>query len=821
MFKQALVIKPVGRYGRSAVHTDAIEAQIVAGRWSRPKAGDPVTAPDGTVQTWEALTANAQGWFEHAAFRGGYADVEVASETRRVMVLEASGHGMVYVNGEPRAGDAYAYGYVQVPVLLQPGKNDFLFHCPRGRFRAKLVEPAAPVLFNLSDNTQPDLIIGEARSVVGAVVVLNASTNELDHVELQATGSGSNPGLRFPVSIPPLGLRKIPFSLALPPVQDTGDYRVRLELVRFESGRRIVLSSARVSLRVRRPDQPHKRTFISGLDDSVQYYAVNPAQPARKTGAPTALFFSLHGAGVEAIGQAEAYSPKSWGNIVCPTNRRPYGFDWEDWGRLDALEVLELAKQELRPDPQRIYLTGHSMGGHGAWQLGAIFPDRFAAIGPSAGWISFTSYVETNHPVNPSPMADIVRRSAAASDTLLLETNYLQEGVYILHGSADDNVPVTEARTMKAHLSRFHHDFEYFEQPGAGHWWDASDEPGADCVDWAPMFDFFAHHLLPLNESLRRIRFTTVNPAVSSRSHWLAIEAQSRQLTPSAVDVRVDPGKRRFVGATTNVARLSLDLAVLKPDAPVTVELDGQKIANVPWPQARLKTAANLPSWLTREPTVWLERDNGRWIVTNAPSPAWKGPQRHGPFAEAFRNHMLFVYGTRGTPEENAWALAKARYDAEVFWYRGNGSVEIMSDVAYIRVNKAATETGDYAPNVILYGHADSNVAWKLLLANSPVQVTRGAVRVGDRELRGDDLACLFLRPNRRSDHTLVGGVSGSGLAGLRLTERLPYFIAGLGYPDCIVIGPDMLTKGIDGVRGAGFFGPDWSVGSGEFAWRE
>jgi len=36
--------------------------------------------------------------------------------------------------------------------------------------------------------------------------------------------------------------------------------------------------------------------------------------------------------------------------LVAPTNRRPYGYDWEDWGRADALEVLEA---EAREDRQR------------------------------------------------------------------------------------------------------------------------------------------------------------------------------------------------------------------------------------------------------------------------------------------------------------------------------------------------------------------------------------------------------------------------------------------------------------------------------------
>jgi hypothetical protein len=57
-------------------------------------------------------------------------------------------------------------------------------------------------------------------------------------------------------------------------------------------------------------------------------------------GASAAMVFSLHGASVEATSQADAYGPHDWASIVCPTNRRPYGFDWEDTGRLDATEKV-------------------------------------------------------------------------------------------------------------------------------------------------------------------------------------------------------------------------------------------------------------------------------------------------------------------------------------------------------------------------------------------------------------------------------------------------------------------------------------------------
>src|SRR5206468_4126470 len=98
---------------------------------------------------------------------------------------------------------------------------------------------------------------------------------------------------------------------------------------------------------------------------------------ARKAGETVALELRLQ----------RGHAPRPWAHSVAPTNRRPFGFGWEDWGRLDALEVLELAQKSLRNGQLRTYLTGHSMGGHGTWHLGATFPDRWAASAPSAGWI--------------------------------------------------------------------------------------------------------------------------------------------------------------------------------------------------------------------------------------------------------------------------------------------------------------------------------------------------------------------------------------------------------------------------------------------------
>lgn len=450
--------------------------------------------------------------------------------------------------------------------------------------------------------------------------------------------------------------------------------------------------------------------------------------------------------------------------------------------------------------------------------LGATFPDRFAAIGPSAGWISWRTYggrmggmADTN-----SAMAAMLRRAAASSDTFGLVSNCLHQAVYILHGDADDNVPVSEARAMRERLGQFHHDFEWHEQPGAGHWWDASDEAGTDCVDWAPMFDLFARRRIPRMDEARCVRFTTVNPGVSSRCQWLEVEVQEHALQPSHVVARCDFGKRRIVAATTNVARLSFQVAAILPGAaPVTVELDGQKLEGVAvGPSVGRKNVG--------EAVLAFEKKGERWGVAGAADPAQKNPRRYGPFREAFNRRVLFVYATGGTAAENAWALGKARFDAESFGYRGNGSVDVISDTEYLdhperAVLGTGAETGKRS--VILYGNGDAHRAWSALLGGSPVEVRRGSVRVGGRRLEGETLGVLFLRPHPKDPEAMVGVVSGTGMAGLRLTDRLPVFLAGPGFPDCLVVGTDMLERGVEGVRAAGFFGADWGVADAEMVW--
>src|SRR5205823_41131 len=113
----------------------------------------------GSTRAWETLQAAKDGSFQHRSLFGGYACVTVSSPARRVLMLEAAGHAMVFVNGEPRTGDPYSHGYVHLPVELRPGDNHLLFHVGRGQLKLALRPPRADAQLDLADVTVPDLFL--------------------------------------------------------------------------------------------------------------------------------------------------------------------------------------------------------------------------------------------------------------------------------------------------------------------------------------------------------------------------------------------------------------------------------------------------------------------------------------------------------------------------------------------------------------------------------------------------------------------------------------------------------------------------------------
>lgn len=783
VFKKGLAIGNVHHYGREALYQDVLAFDLINGTL-QPVEGNTMSRVDSNSSNrWKTITADSSGVFRGRELGNGYLFLQYNAPKIATAKLVVTGHSMLYVNGVPHSGDQYRYGWVNIPVQLKKGINEILIRAAgMGRFgavSARLEFMPSTITIQKTDATIPSLVEGEDRKFLWAgLVLLNAKAVDAKNLSIRASIAGQQLTTTVPV-VNGMMSRKIPVQIPVPSSIKKGSYDIALTL--FDDGK--IVDTAVIAINAIAEHEPASHTFISAMDGSVQYYAVTP-QPS-----PTAnpsIYFSVHGAEVEAISQARAYAPKADGPVVAPTNRRPRGFNWEDWGRLDALEVLDIARQQFNPDPQRIYLTGHSMGGHGTWYLGATYAGQWAAIAPCAGYPTMADYGSHDGKVPTNAVSSVKQmlvRAGNPGNTLKLANNYKAAGVYVFHGDADPTVSVQYARQMRKVLADFHPDFSYYEYPGGSHWF------GNESVDWPPLFDYLKLHKTPVSKDVNDVDFSTASAGISSTHHWVKIMQQLKPFLFSRVQLKRNLQRKTIVGTTENIQTLHLNFQDFNEGDVIALQLDQDSI--------RFSVAANKE--------LILVQQNGHWQNGNIPASFVKGEKRNGGFKEAFRHNMLFVYGTNGTEEENTWMLNKAKYDAETWYYRGNGAVDIISDKAF-DIEKYKNR------GIVLYGNMTNNSAASILLKGSPVKVMNGLVQIGNQSLRGDDLGSYTVWPHPSNDYTSVALIGGTGLKGMRSAEANQYYAGGSGFPDFMIFSLDMLKYGEKGLKVAGYFNNNWEL---------
>lgn len=760
----------------------------------------------GEAMKWEAIFTDSTSTFSDRKLRSGYLYLEYNSQREETVLFEGSGQTQVLINGLPHEGDHYDFGYSLIPITLKKGLNTFLLTPGRfSRMRARLILPSDELMLTGRDMTLPDLLLEDQKEYLGAVRVINSGEKTAKNYSIRSNLEGKTIETLVR-TISPKRVVKLPFQI--PSLNaDIGSKSLTIELLNAQGK---VLSTVNTEIQLRSDTTHHKRTFKSNIDGSVQYFSVAPS--TNQIDQNQALFLSVHGASVEAVNQANAYKKKNWGTLIAPTNRRPFGFAWEDWGRIDALEVLAEAKKIYNPDEQKIYLTGHSMGGHGTWYLGATYPGQFAAIAPCAGYPDLLSYRDSfrrrlqNDPELakrmgiseerlarmlqeeiPTKMENMIDRAGFPSRTLKLKRNYLQQGVYILHGEDDNVVPTFIAREMREELGKFHPDFTYYEYPDGTHWY------GDHSVDWPPIFDFFRQRTIPKPQEIDDFEFYTASPGVSSKSHFIEIHQQEKVFEIS--DVRVEREDSLFQILTNNIAVFSIDVEKLG-SLPEVFQIDEQRI-----------------QFPTNIEKAFFGKSDNQWQLADALPLNEKGPHRYGGFKDAFNNQVVFVYATGGDQKTQDWYYNRAVFDAEKFWYRANGDIPVIKDIDF--------KPKDYkGRNVVLYGNRDNNGAWEVLLGHSPVQFRDGIVEFGEIELKGNQWGSYFIYPKKDDDKASIGVVTATGYPGALAAFDNNYLQNGTKFPDFLLFDPSVLSDGTDGVKCAGFFGNDWSVESGEFIWK-
>jgi pimeloyl-ACP methyl ester carboxylesterase len=351
--------------------------------------------------------------------------------------------------------------------------------------------------------------------------------------------------------------------------------------------------------------------------------------------------------------------------VAAPLARGTMGY--QGIAEQDVYDVLADVERRFPVDPDRVYLTGVSMGGAGVLWLALTRPDVWAAVAP----------------VCPSTLPG----------TELLAPNALDLPIRLFHGDRDPIVPVESSRTWQRRLLDAGVPADYVEYPGVRHdAWNIAYRNGA-IFDW---FAKFRRQRFP-----DRVRFVTESYRYRS-AYWVHIDG----LTPgerSSIDARRS-------GAKVEINTLGVDGFTLSLERPVSqVTIDGTAL--------RLKAAADLS----------FTHASGRWRP-GLFRPTGKRPGAGGPISEAVSGRQIYVYGSlgAGTAEELAARRKIAGEAAQWSTYRSrlNLSFPVKADTA---VTEEDLETSD----LILFGTAQTNSLIARFAPHLPLALAPGAADWG------------------------------------------------------------------------------------------
>ena len=236
------------------------------------------------------------------------------------------------------------------------------------------------------------------------------------------------------------------------------------------------------------PQRPNSGEFVDrqiDIDGTVHRYQVFVPARSSGTGKPPVLLF-LHGSGERgddnrapaAVGLGPYIRRHLQGFpaiVVFP--QAPRDSEWSDHTTL-ALATLDAATAEFGGDPDRVSVTGMSMGGYGTWQLAVLAPERFAALVPVCAGIT--------PPGARRPSLRVTAVDGAADPFAAVAAKTRNIPTWMFHGAKDDLVLPEQSRRMEAALKAAGaHSVRYTEFPDANHnSWDPAFSHTPELWEW-------------------------------------------------------------------------------------------------------------------------------------------------------------------------------------------------------------------------------------------------------------------------------------------------------------------------------------------------
>lgn len=470
------------------------------------------------------------------------------------------------------------------------------------------------------------------------------------------------------------------------------------------------------------------RGYQSKIDGSAQPYGLVIPE-SLDLGKPAPLYVWLHGRGdkqtdlhfiderTRSVGQIRPENAI----VVHPFGRHCLGF--KSAGEIDVLETVHHVMSHYKIDPRRVVLMGFSMGGAGAWHLGAHYADHWCAISPGAGFAETAKYNRLTPEKYP---AAYVQQLWGCYDVPDYVRNLFNRPVLAYSGENDKQIQA--ARVMEEAYAAEGRQLEHLIGPGVEHKY----EPAT----LAELLRRIAKHVQEGRDIAPRSVSLQTRTLRYNRMFWAELLGLERHWEDTRLDAQVDD-KGQLVATTRNVARFRLS----PPQELKSLVIDGQTVA-LPADYAFERKDASVSVGVA----LYFQRDEERWTASRA-KPTSKGlakiPQLQGPIDDAFLDGFIVVKpsGKSASPQVDQWVQSELQHFVDRWRAVCRGEVQVVEDVKLVAPQIERN-------NIVVWGDPQSNQVLAQIADQLPVTWKDGAIRWGDESRPADRHVPVLIYPN-------------------------------------------------------------------------
>jgi predicted esterase len=477
------------------------------------------------------------------------------------------------------------------------------------------------------------------------------------------------------------------------------------------------------------------RGFFSTIDGSPQPIGLEiPAD--LDWSKPVALTVWLHGRGDKATDMhfiaERLHKPGQFqpgvGIILHPFGRQCLGFQLA--GETDVLEAIEAVKRLYKIDEKRIMLAGFSMGGAGAWHVGAHYADHWCALHTGAGFVDVKRFMKMTPETLPPAYIQTLWGQYDVPDYV---RNLFNIPVLAYSGEVDGQKMAADIMTESFQAEG--RTLTHLIGPGMGHQYHP---------DVLKQIEAWARdHLIQGQPEAPATVHWQGRTLKYARMFWLTVTGLKQHWAESRADAEWNVAQLKLT--TRNVAHLEINVAGLPENrlAGLDVSIDGQTVNASP--KSFQRTAG--PTMLA------LELEKGYWHIEHPARRAAlrKVPDLQGPIDDAFMEPFVVV-----PPDgSSSSTVREAFYQRELAYTVRRWRQVFRGDLPVRKISELTSEDLENR-NLILFGDPECNSKLAELLPQTPLSWKSGEIRLGAKSWRGDTLVPLLIYPNPKQPNRYI-----------------------------------------------------------------